>query len=280
MIEEQKKFIKLEAQNPIQKENGYVEFEYIISGSKRDRQGEILDPKGAKTENFLKNPTLLWGHNQTMGTEPLPIGSVEEVKVYDDKISCRAIIHNITQLAREVGEMVKKGFLNTMSVGFIPLERDKSDSSVITEWEMLEHSIVPIPAYQDALIYARSKGYNEVVKMIEAEVKEDEKLEKIEDEIAIKPYENEFSCRLKDPALFQEGSFRRGERSHNGKKYSVIYGKLKGKTTLTEQAYRYPKDTWSEEEASSHCKEHKGSFEKEMHCDVCEEKQKDEKQIE
>lgn len=163
----QKKFIKLEATNPVQKEDGYVEFEYTITGDKRDRQGEILDPKGAKVDNFLKNPILLWGHNQTMGTEPLPIGSVEEVKVYDNKINCKAVIHNITQLAREVGELVKKGFLNTMSVGFIPLERDKKDSSIISKWEMLEHSVVPVPAYQDALIYAKKMGYNEILKTME-----------------------------------------------------------------------------------------------------------------
>jgi len=166
-METQKKYLKLEATNPVQKEDGYVEFEYTISGNKRDRQGEILDPKGAKVDNFLKNPVLLWGHNQTMGEEPLPIGSVKEIKIYDDKINCKAIIHNITQLAKEVGELVKKGFLNTMSVGFMPLERDKSDSSIITKWEMLEHSVVPVPAYQDALIYAKKMGYNEILKSME-----------------------------------------------------------------------------------------------------------------
>lgn len=166
-METQKKFIKLETTNPVQKEDGYVEFEYTITGNKKDRQGEILDPKGAKIDNFLSNPVLLWGHNQTMGTEPLPIGSVEEVKVYDNKINCKAVIHNITQLAREVGELVKKGFLNTMSVGFIPLERDKKDSSIISKWEMLEHSVVPVPAYQDALIYAKKMGYNEILKTME-----------------------------------------------------------------------------------------------------------------
>jgi hypothetical protein len=30
---------------------------------------------------------------------------------------------------------------------------------------------------------------------------------------------------------------------------------------MTEQAFRYPKDTWSESEARSHCKDHEGTFE-------------------
>jgi signal peptide peptidase SppA len=37
-------------------------------------------------------------------------------------------------------------------------------------------------------------------------------------------------------------------------------GKLKKEKTMTEQAYRYPKDTWTESEARDHCDEHKGSF--------------------
>ena len=38
-------------------------------------------------------------------------------------------------------------------------------------------------------------------------------------------------------------------------------GKLEGENTMTDQAYRYPKDTWEAAEARSHCKDHDGSFE-------------------
>ena len=75
------------------------------------------------------------------------------------------------------------------------------------------------------------------------------------------PYENEHACRLKEPGLFQDDSFRRTKRNSNGKEYSIIMGKLKGETTMTEQAYRYGKDTWTAAEARGHCKSHKGSFE-------------------
>jgi ATP-dependent protease ClpP protease subunit len=76
------------------------------------------------------------------------------------------------------------------------------------------------------------------------------------------PYPNEHSCRLKDPGAFQEGSFRRVTREHEGKRYGVIMGRLKGETTMSEQAYRYPKDDWSAAAARSHCKSHEGRFEK------------------
>jgi len=38
-------------------------------------------------------------------------------------------------------------------------------------------------------------------------------------------------------------------------------GKLKGEDSMTEQAYRYKKDTWSASDARAHCKDHDGSFE-------------------
>ncbi len=72
------------------------------------------------------------------------------------------------------------------------------------------------------------------------------------------PYPNEHSCRLRDPDDFEEDSFRRTSRESDGKRYDVISGHLKGETTMTEQAYHYPKDIWSESEARAHCKEHDG----------------------
>ena len=71
---------------------------------------------------------------------------------------------------------------------------------------------------------------------------------------------NEHSCRLLDPGKFKDGSFRRTKRKHDGKEYSIIMGRLKGETTMTEQAYRYSKDVWSSSGAKTHCKDHDGSF--------------------
>jgi len=70
------------------------------------------------------------------------------------------------------------------------------------------------------------------------------------------PYPNEHSCRIKEPGLFEEGSFRRISQG----KLSIIIGRLKGKETTTTQAFRYPKGKWDKDEARKHCEEHKGSF--------------------
>ena len=75
------------------------------------------------------------------------------------------------------------------------------------------------------------------------------------------PFPNEHSCRLRPPGSFQPDSFRRTSRRSGGKRYDVIMGRLKGKSSMTEQTYRYPKSEWSAAEAREHCRDHGGSFE-------------------
>jgi hypothetical protein len=79
-----------------------------------------------------------------------------------------------------------------------------------------------------------------------------------DEETETKPYPNEHACRLNDPGKYER--FVRIKRKHNGKEYSAIIGFKKGGGS-EDQAYRYPKDTWSETEARAHCKDHDGSFE-------------------
>ena len=71
------------------------------------------------------------------------------------------------------------------------------------------------------------------------------------------PYPNEHSCRIRQPGEFQSNSFRRIKQG----KLSIIIGRLKGKTTTTTQAYRYPKSSWTPGEARAHCQKAGGSFE-------------------
>ena len=71
------------------------------------------------------------------------------------------------------------------------------------------------------------------------------------------PYPGEHSCRIREPGEFERDSFRRIKQG----RLSMIIGKLKGKTTTTTQALRYPKEDWTEAEARDHCKEHDGRFE-------------------
>lgn len=72
------------------------------------------------------------------------------------------------------------------------------------------------------------------------------------------PFPNEHACRIRNPGDFQKGSFRRIKSSGTDKKFDIIIGRLKGKTTTTTQAFRYPKSTWTTSEARKHCTDHNG----------------------
>jgi ATP-dependent protease ClpP protease subunit len=74
------------------------------------------------------------------------------------------------------------------------------------------------------------------------------------------PFPNEHACRVRDPKDFQKGSFRRISRNSDGKTLDIIIGRLKGKTTTTTQAFRYPKDEWTESQARKHCNDHDGKL--------------------
>lgn len=71
------------------------------------------------------------------------------------------------------------------------------------------------------------------------------------------PYPNEHACRLRDPDEFEPGSFRRIKKG----RLVIIIAKPKGGDGMATQAFRYPKDEYTEKEAHTHCKEQHGSFE-------------------
>lgn len=74
------------------------------------------------------------------------------------------------------------------------------------------------------------------------------------------PYPNEHSCRLHPPGRYQ--GFRRVSRrsASVGKQYDVIRGR-KADGEWEDQAFRYPRDRWSTDQARRHCNAHDGNFE-------------------
>jgi len=68
------------------------------------------------------------------------------------------------------------------------------------------------------------------------------------------PYPGEHACRVRDPADFQKGSFRR-KTIDNG--VDLILGRLQGEETMTKQAYRFKKDVFTQAEAKEWLKRNK-----------------------
>jgi HK97 family phage prohead protease len=130
-----------------------------ISTDGIDRDKEVLLPKGVDFENYNKNPVVLWAHNYS----ETPVGKSQWVKQGRKKIKAKWEWAD-TDKAKEIKQLWDGGFLNAVSVGFIankgheptPEEIKKNPDWaevrwVVDEWELLEFSIVPVPANPEAL---------------------------------------------------------------------------------------------------------------------------------
>lgn len=124
-----------------------------ITTNDTDRQNEIMEPDGMSITNYMGNPVVQYGHAY-QGAESIPVGraiSLEIVHEGDHK-AIRAQWEwqqdDVTPLITAVKKSWERGFLNTVSVGF--MANEYADNH-IAKSELLEFSIVPVPANPMAL---------------------------------------------------------------------------------------------------------------------------------
>lgn len=135
------------------------QLDFTISTAAVDRYGDTVAVDGWKLENFRKNPVVLWMHDNSM----LPVAKASNIRIEDGKLKARAEF-TPPELARfndTVFAMLKGGFLHATSVGFIPTKYNFVDDPArrfgidFLEQELLEFSIVTVPANPEALIEGR-----------------------------------------------------------------------------------------------------------------------------
>ncbi len=149
-----------------------------ITTESPDRQGEVVLAKGMNDSQFAGNPIVTLGHAYWLP----PVGrSLWRKRVKDG--SLRGIKAKTQYPARpdtwpasevwppdQALALVQAGLLQGKSIGFLPtkvhvpdedeIKRNGWDnvSLVIDEWLLLEYACVFLPANQDALVEAVSKG--------------------------------------------------------------------------------------------------------------------------
>lgn len=128
-----------------------LEFDCVITTGRRDRDGDVLDPKGAMVDPKMP---LLWQHMPYS-----PIGKmVKLLEQSEEKVTGRFQIVD-TPLGREAAVLVKTGCLR-ISHGFAPVEyhplKDENGKDMggwnISKYAMMEASVVSIPSNVDAEI--------------------------------------------------------------------------------------------------------------------------------
>lgn len=129
---------------------------------------EWLRAAGVKLERFQRNPVILDSHVRDEAGRI--VGRATKTWVEGREVLVE-VEFATTKRAEEIWDLVRTGFLRAVSVGYWPikwteLERGQFDGEgaarvegpgvVVTEWELLEISMVPVPADQFALLRARA----------------------------------------------------------------------------------------------------------------------------
>ena len=158
--------------------------DFIASTATLDRYHEIIEPAGWRLDSYRKNPVFQNAHNY--GDILFTLGRAVSTEVRN--IEGRQALFQRIQFATEVNPVAriahglyKGGFLNAVSVGFIPLrwedggkEREAAECGALEreaseergsaprrrylEQELLEVSAVAIPANPDALALGVKAG--------------------------------------------------------------------------------------------------------------------------
>ncbi len=135
----------------------------IAASGKADRVGDIVKIDGIEYQNYMKNPVILWAHDHYA----LPVGKAVDVTNAGGKLTMTIQFATAEEyaFADTVYKLVKGGYLNGVSIGarVKAAEWIKDDEGNIvgrkfTSLELLELSVVPIPADSKALVTAVKSG--------------------------------------------------------------------------------------------------------------------------
>ena len=141
-----------------------------ISTISVDRDGEVMIPQGCDATDFLKSPTVFYNHNYD-----LPIGRCAAIKRDDKVILAKTVFavrpekHEGEWLPDTIFALMQQNIINGFSVGFSPIESRPAGNAEVEKYgpqcrmvtsksKMMEYSVAPLPANQDALALAVSKG--------------------------------------------------------------------------------------------------------------------------
>lgn len=126
----------------------------IINTASVDRDRDRVLPGGCRAENYLKNPVVQWGHEYRAPWST--IGKTVSMTIEADRITAEFELRpaaNDQDPQNIIRLLWEGGWVRTASIGFIPRVGKQNDLGGYDfgEWELLEWSLVPIPANQDAL---------------------------------------------------------------------------------------------------------------------------------
>lgn len=194
---------------PGEKEKAKDHLTAVANTDALDRDQEVLLPKGAVFDHFMKNPVMLDIHNYRAPAvgKVLAVRATEEAMEFDFQFAD-------TDEGRKYSYLYANGYQKAFSVGFFPhkwvntydegtpdkLELELPDGGkqevdlskydekprrVYNHWELLEISPVPVPSNPEALLRAKMWQLTQIEDPAQRSIKEQEVMEQVEEAVRV-----------------------------------------------------------------------------------------------
>ena len=144
-------------------ELGEREFEFIASDETPDSYGDIVKAEGWDLKRYKKNPIVLFNHSSSM-----PVGYSPKCWIDGPKLMARIKLadEGTSEFIDTLYKLMKQRIIRAMSVGFratkdVEIMRGKENEFLgllFNGQELLENSVVSVPANPNALSLAKSWG--------------------------------------------------------------------------------------------------------------------------
>lgn len=165
--------------------DGRTIYKAVATTPALDRYGEVVLPKGAITDHFMKNPVLLDGHNY----QAAPVGHIVALDMVEDSV-VMSFVFSRDARGQELEQKTIDGDMGAFSIGFRPkavvnlwypwedppevkeIAVEYPDGSegkinlrdyehvpyrIYNKWELLEVSAVSVPANPEALLLRQAE---------------------------------------------------------------------------------------------------------------------------
>ena len=136
----------------VKSQAGKVQF--CISSTAAERMGDVIAVNGWKLDAYKSNPVVLWAHDRK---QP-PIARATKIWTAGNRLEFTP--KEMYPFGAMIGDMVREGFLTGVSVGFRPIKHawnSERQGYDFLESELLEYSVVPVPANPEALLVGSGK---------------------------------------------------------------------------------------------------------------------------
>lgn len=134
-------------------ENGA--FEGIVASNSVDRHGEVIEIMGINTKTYMEtNPIVLFGHDYSEAESIIGKAITLSKTKGGQLLSKFELFVDDNPKAALVAKLIKKGVCS-LSIGFVP---EEIEGNSYTKSEMVEFSVVPVPANGQAAITSRGLG--------------------------------------------------------------------------------------------------------------------------